>query len=118
MDGKLRPLHTELAKEALDYKVYPEYRTHYEPRRDADVELVSCTYFTTSVLDLDKPFVKDLSGLDCFLIVMCLEGGGVLRTAGSEVRIAADECALVPASASSVEFIPDASGLKVLLSHA
>ena len=118
MDGKLRPLHTELAKEALDYKVYPEYRTHYEPRRDADVELVSCKYFTTSVLDLDKPFDKDLSGLDCFLIVMCLEGGGVLRTAGSEVRISADECALVPASASSVEFIPDAPGLKVLLSHA
>ena len=118
MDGKLRPLHTDLAKEALDYKVYPEYRTHYEPRRDADVELVSCKYFTTSVLDLDKPFDKDLSGLDCFLIVMCLEGGGVLRTAGSEVRIAADECALVPASASSVEFVPDASGLKLLLSHA
>lgn len=118
LDGKLRPLHTELAKEALDYKVYPDYRTHYDARKDEDVELVSCKYFTTSVLDLDKPFRKDLSGLDSFLIVMCLEGGAILRTADGQARISADECILVPASADSLEFEPDASGLKVLLSHA
>ena len=82
------------------------------------MELVSCKYFTTSVLDLDKPFRKDLSGLDSFLIVMCLEGGAILRTADGQARISADECILVPASADSLEFEPDASGLKVLLSHA
>ena len=117
LDGKPRPLHTELAKDALDYRVCDSYKTPYEPRRDAEVPLVSCEYFTTSVLELSAPFRKDLSSLDSFLIVMCLEGGALLRSQGREARVAADECVLVPASAQDIEFIPDAGGLKVLLSH-
>ncbi|MBO4672004.1 MAG: class I mannose-6-phosphate isomerase [Bacteroidales bacterium] len=118
LDGKPRPLHTDLAKDALDYKVCESYKTPYTPRRDAEVPLVSCQYFTTSVLELSAPFAKDLRGLDCFLIVMCLEGGAVLRSDTGEAHIGADECILVPASARGIEFIPDAGGLKVLLSHA
>ena len=74
-------LHTELAKEAIDYKVYPDYKTVYEPRKDEEVEVVSCQYFTTSVLNLDKPFTKDLSGLDSFLVVMCTSGSGTVSLA-------------------------------------
>ena len=117
LDGKPRPLHTELAKDALDYKVCDSYKTPYEPMRDAEVPLVSCQYFTTSVLELTEPFSKDLRSLDSFLIVMCLEGGAVLHSGGSEVHVAADECVLVPADAEGVEFIPEAGGIKVLLSH-
>ena len=117
LDGKPRPLHTELAKDALDYRVCDSYKTPYEPQRDVEVPLVSCEYFTTSVLELSAPFRKDLSTLDSFLIVMCLEGGALLRSEGREARVAADECVLVPASAQDIEFIPDAGGLKVLLSH-
>lgn len=117
LDGKPRPLHTELAKDALDYRVCDSYKTPYEPQRDAEVPLVSCEYFTTSVLELSAPFRKNLSALDSFLIVMCLEGGALLRSQGREARVAADECVLVPASAQDIEFIPDAGGLKVLLSH-
>ena len=118
LDGKPRPLHTALAKDALDYKVYEHYKTPYTPAREAEVPLVECEYFTTSVLDISGRFVKDLRGLDSFLIVMCLEGGGVLRAEGEEVRAGADGCILVPASAQSVEFEPDGEGMKVLLSHA
>ena len=117
LDGKPRPLHTELAKDALDYRVCDSYKTPYEPQRDAEVPLVSCEYFTTSVLELSAPFRKALSTLDSFLIVMCLEGGALLRSEGREAKIASDECVLVPASAQDIEFIPDAGGLKVLLSH-
>lgn len=117
LDGKLRHLHTELAKEALDYKVYPDYRTHYEASKDADVQLVSCKYFTTSVIDLQKPFCKDLSQIDSFLIVMCLEGSATLETQDGTEQIAADECILVPASADKIEFLPGSEGFKALLSH-
>lgn len=117
LDGKLRPLHTELAKEALDYRVYPEYRTQYEPRKDSEVPLVSCDYFTTSVLDLDAPFTRDLRGLDSFVIVMCLEGSGTLRCGSETAEIAADGCVLVPACAEEIEFVPGPGGLKMLLSH-
>lgn len=118
LDGKLRPLHTDLAKDALDYKVYPDYRTHYDARKDAEVGLVSCEFFTTSVIDLDAPLTRDLSGLDSFLVVMCLEGSGVIRTGAETAEIAANGCILVPACADSVEFIPGPGGMKALLSHA
>lgn len=117
LDGKLRPLHTELAKDALDYKVYPDYRTEYEPQKDSEVPLVSCNYFTTSVLDLDAPFTKDLRGLDSFVIVMCLEGRGTLRCDGQSSEIAADSCILIPACAGEIAFEPGSEGLKMLLSH-
>ena len=117
LDGKPRELHTELAKDALDYKVYDEYKTPYTPARDREVELVECPYFTTSVIDLQKPLVKDLGAMDSFLIVMCLEGSAELRTGEESARIAADGCILVPASASSIEFTPGPDGFKALLSH-
>ena len=47
LDGKPRQLHTELAKEAIDYKVYPDYRVAYTPVKDAETELVSCKYMST-----------------------------------------------------------------------
>lgn len=117
LDGKPRELHTELAKDALDYQVHDEYKTPYTPLKDSEVQLVSCPYFITSVIDLDKPFTKDLSDFDSFLIVMCLEGEGVLRSGGEEMGIAADGCILVPACAKDIVFIPGPRGMKALLSH-
>ena len=74
LDGKPRELHTELAKDAIDYNVYPECRTNYAEQKDGENVLVECKYFTTSQYDLGKPFTKDLSDLDSFLVVMCVEG--------------------------------------------
>ena len=52
-DGKGRELHTELAKDAIDYTLYPDYRTHYKAHTNATVELAACKYFTTNLLDVD-----------------------------------------------------------------
>ena len=113
-DGKPRQLHTELAKDAIDYRVYEDYRTVYTPCPDKEVELVRCPYFTTSLYDLDKPLSQDLSDLDSFLVVMCLEGEGCV----DGVAIRADECLLVSASQSSVTFTPsEGAKLKLLTSH-
>ena len=64
-DGKPRALHTELAKEAIDYKVYPSYKTTLP---------VDCEYFHTS--KVEGPRTLDLSGLDTCLMLMCIEGEG------------------------------------------
>ena len=53
LDGKPRELHTELAKDAIDYNVYDDYRTHYTEKKNEETELVSCSYFTTSLLETD-----------------------------------------------------------------
>ena len=117
LDGKPRELHTELAKDALDYNLYDSYKTPYEHRADADIELARCKYFITSVIDLRKPLVKDVASLDSFLVVMCLEGGGLVKTGEEVEEIQADQCILVPASADSVRFEPGPQGMKALLSH-
>ena len=116
LDGKPREVHTELAKDAIDYTVYPDYRTHYSPLQDEEQEVVSCQYFTTSIYDLTLPFAKDLSGIDSFMVVMCLGGSGTLEVDGEEVPVRQGETVLVPASADDICFIPDGS-MKVLTSY-
>ena len=117
LDGKPREVHTELAKEAIDYKVYDNYRTEYSPVKDEEVELVSCRYFTTSLYDLTLPYAKDLSELDSFLVVMCLSGHGTLEVDGEEVSVHQGETVLVPASADDICFVPEDGGMKLLTSH-
>ena len=117
LDGKPREVHTELAKEAIDYKVYDNYRTEYSPVKDEEVELVSCKYFTTSLYDLTLPYAKDLSELDSFLVVMCLSGHGTLEVDGEEVSVHQGETVLVPASADDICFVPEDGGMKLLTSH-
>lgn len=115
LDGKPRQLHTELAKDAIDYHVYPDYRTRYEHVKDAEIPLVSCPYFTTTLLDLDRPFKIDISGRDSFQMLMCVGGGGTVRSDGQEAEIGADGCLLVSASSREMEFIPGPEGLKLLI---
>ena len=116
LDGKPRQLHIPQAQQAVDYKVYGNYRTEYEPVQDEEVELVSCPYFTTSVLDLTLPYAKDLSELDSFLTVMCLSGSGTLEVDGEEISIGQGETVLIPADADDVCFIPE-DGMKLLTSY-
>ena len=116
LDGKPREIHTELAKDAIDYTVYPDYRTHYRQEENAEVELVSCPYFTTSLYDLSLPFAKDLSEIDSFMVVMCLSGSGTLEVDGQEVPVHQGETVLIPAIADDLCLVPD-DGLKVLTSY-
>ena len=107
-DGKARELHTELAKGAIDYTVQPDYRTHYRSNPDTRVELVSCPYFTTSLFDMTKHQELDLSRLDSFVVVICIEGSGTLTDdSGAALTVHQGETVLVPASAWSLGFIPD-----------
>ena len=116
LDGKPREVHTELAKDAIDYTVYPDYRTHYSPEQDEEQEVVSCQYFTTSIYDLTLPYAKDLSGVDSFMVVMCLSGSGTLEVDGAEVPVRQGETVLIPATADDICFVPDGS-MKVLTSY-
>lgn len=115
-DGKPRELHTELAKDAIDYTVLPDYRTHYEAVQNSRVELVSCPYFTTSLLDLTAPETLDLADLDSFVVAICIEGRGTIADdSGAEVSVHQGETVLIPASAGSLAFTPDGA-MKLLTS--
>ena len=123
LDGKPRQLHTALARQAIDYKVYPEgYRTVYEPAQDKEVVLVSCPYFTTSLFDLTGPLDKDLREIDSFMVIMVLEGSGTLecsvpgQPSPFTIRLRQGMSVLIPACAEGLRFLPSPS-LKVLSSY-
>ena len=119
LDGKPRELHTELAKDAIDYNVYPEYKTNYTEKKDDENVLVECKYFTTSQYDLDKPFTKDLSDLDSFLVVMCIEGRGTMTDHEEQdhtITLHQGETVLIPATSKGVTFTPS-SGMKLITSY-
>ena len=111
LDGKPRQLHTDLALQAIDFRVLPTYKTSYQPRKDAPVELVSCKYFTTTLYDLTKPMDVNLD--DSFLVVICVSGSGLV----DGVHIRAGETLLVPACRSIASIVPSSEGLKLLVSR-
>ena len=116
LDGKPRQLHTEWAKTAIDYTVYDNYRTEYTREKDEEMQVADCPYFTTNVYDLTLPYAKDLSDIDSFMVVMCLEGSGTLEVDGEEMSIGQGETVLIPADADDICFIPE-DGMKILTSY-
>ena len=113
-DGKPRQLHTDLARQAIDYRLYDDLKTAYEPQKDKSQQIVSCPYFTTSVLDLTKPLTEDLSGLDSFVVAMCLEGSGDITAEGETIHLEANEVVLIPATASDMTLSPAGDSFKLL----
>lgn len=114
-NGNERELHTELAKEAINFEVFPEYKTLYTPKKNEPVDLVSCDYFTTSVYDLTEPMTADYSELDSFVIYICLEGAATLtNNEGEETTIKAGETILIPATTTLMNIQPAEGGVKFL----
>ena len=113
LDGKPRQLHTQEAKDAIDYTVYEDYRTHYVARRNENVELVKCPFFTTSLLELSEPYQLDTTGCGDFLIVICMEGEGKI----GDVSLKPGEAVLLTAKDGNQQIVPESSGIKLLTTH-
>lgn len=110
LDGKPRQLHTELAKDAIDYSVSEDYRTAYTPVLNEDTPLVECEYFKIHLLDLTESLSVDVKSKDSFMIVICLEGKGELKdTEGNILSLKQGNTVLVPASVDKVKFVPAVS---------
>ena len=106
-NGKGRELHTELAKDAIDYTLYPDYRTHYKAHTNATVQLADCKYFTTNLIDLDTIMVRDFSQLDSFVVYICMEGRATLRdNKGNEILVHQGQTVLIPADTDVVTISP------------
>lgn len=106
-EGNLRELHTELAKDAIDYTVYDSYKTDYNSFPNKTNELVSCDYFTTNLLELDKPLDKDISNIDSFIVYMCLEGTYELEdNKKNKITVSRGETILIPADTQQIIITP------------
>ena len=101
--GKPRELHVDLAKDAIDYTVYPSYVTKPGASLDGVQELVSCSHFSVYriVVEGEKklhPVIKSFSTMTC------IEGElEVTDDRGNQITLRAGESCLVPAMATLIE---------------
>lgn len=101
--GKPRELHVDLAKDAIDYTVYPSYVTKPGASLDGVQELVSCSHFSVYriVVEGEKklhPVIKSFSTMTCIEGVL-----EVTDDRGNQITLRAGESCLVPAMATLIE---------------
>lgn len=106
--GNARELHTDLAREAINFEVLDDYRTQYDVVENEPIELVACPYFTTSLYDMTEEITCDYSELDSFVIFVCVEGSCTLYdNEKNKVSFKAGETVLMPASIQEVTIVPN-----------
>lgn len=101
--GNERELHTELAKDAIDYTLYPDYKTPYTPLENEAVELVKCNYFTTNLLKINKTKQRDYATLDSFVVYICMKGKAVIKDNNkNELPVRQGQTVLIPADTQNI----------------
>ena len=107
--GHPRELHIEEAKEAIDYQVWPEYRTSYDSTKPTS-QLISCPYFTVHRVVVQVAQQIDFK-CDSFVIVVCLWGEANING----VSIHQGETILVPACENVLYIFGNATFLTATL---
>ncbi len=105
--GNQRELHTELAKDAIDYTIHDDYRADYTPKKDEAVELADCPYFATNLLELSKDMERSLEGRDSFVVYIVMNGTlDLVDDKGYTLSLHQGQTVLLPAECSSVKLQP------------
>jgi mannose-6-phosphate isomerase len=104
--GNSRPLHNDLAMDAIDFTLYPDYKTHYVHKQNQTVSMVKSPFFTTNMLQFDVAVEKDYTELDSFVIYLCAEGSCKVIAGDMEVNFLIGEAMLIPATTGEIKLIP------------
>lgn len=103
-NGNTRELHTEQAKDAIDYTVTSEYKSPRAAADVADCEIANCEHFVTNRVLLDGEMTMEFD-TSSFTVIMCLEGNAVLKYPAGEMTITAGQTVLLPAAMTSLSAI-------------
>lgn len=116
--GNPRELHTELAREAIDFESSENSRITYAPENNQEVRLVTTPYFTTSLYTLTARTRCDWSSADSFIILIFLEGRGTLIDNETNcLEVHQGETWIVPASTQWMDVEPQTPTLRFLTSR-
>ena len=116
LDGKPRELHTELAAKAIDYTVYPEYKTVHEEDLDKANVVLNTPYFSIRIVETNEPFHRNMIKYDSFMIIMNIGEPFTIRVraTGDEVLVTVESSCLIPAAIADYELIPVHRTAKVM----
>ena len=104
-NGNLRQLHTQQAREALNYNVV-DSEVNYGPLIDSGVTtVVQCPKFIVQHIGVDGGYTWDLPGNHSFVVLVCIDGEVTVTVEDMEpVKLRQGETALVPAIAAAIAF--------------
>lgn len=103
-NGKSRELHTEHAREAIDFSYSPEgYRSPYNISAEGLSPLISSAYFNTNLIETKSIFELNLFERDSFTSWMVLEGIADMQVDDLEsITIKKGDSVLIPAACKKV----------------
>ncbi len=102
INGEMRDLHTDLAKDAINYKDV-EPKIVYQDSTDEIIPLKSLQYFKTNKLNITETFTRNLAEIDSFTVYMCTQGEAILETIAGSESIKKGETVLIPACFTSIK---------------
>ncbi|MBP6230068.1 MAG: class I mannose-6-phosphate isomerase [Paludibacteraceae bacterium] len=111
--GNTRELHTEEALACTVLQDIEKTQVHFSETESRQT-LVSCPYFTTNLLSINKPTQYAYDFVDSFVVYMSIEGNYTLQTQNSSIAVKKGDTILLPANIKKVEFIP-AKGEKLTI---
>jgi mannose-6-phosphate isomerase len=117
-DGTERDLHNDLSPDAIDYSAVRNTAIRKELIPDGTVNLVSCEYFITNILQFNTIIQKDYNMIDSFIIYICISGEFLIHwDTGTEI-VKKGETVLLPAMITDVvlEPRPESKVLEVFIS--
>jgi mannose-6-phosphate isomerase len=119
LNGQPRELHTELAAQALDYKVYSEYRSDYTDKIDTANACIDTEFFTVRVVSIKEPIRRNMVNFDSFVIATCTQGTCSIRIRSThdEVELHEGFSCLIPAAIADYDIVPITSTAKLLESY-
>lgn len=102
-EGKPRELHTEQALDAIDFEKKEDFRLTYSEKENESSNVAHCEYFTTNFLPVSGTIDKNYSGIDSFVIYMCVQGKAIISVNGKAESIEQGQTILIPAVNKNVQ---------------
>ena len=110
-NGNKRELHTRLAKDAIDFNFYNDYKS-LPPSPEEKISMIaSCNHFKTERILLDGLMSLELDN-SSFTILMCIEGKVKILYSQGEKYIRAGHSILLPACLDNVKLYGKGTLLK------
>jgi mannose-6-phosphate isomerase len=109
-NGKQRELHTEQAKNIINYNDCLPTKTLYKRQINMPFNIAQCPYFTANIIDMDGhvSICRDYNENDSFEILTCTKGSASIRcNANASYNIVAGKTMLIPAAIPHITIIPN-----------
>ena len=101
-----RELHIDMALDAIDFNLTGKNKIRLVPELNKTKNLISCEFFTTNILILDKPINKEYYFNDSFVVYICIDGEFLICWDDNSEKIAKGETVLLPAMIKEVILKP------------